>query len=156
MVAVIRNHDVLGRLARYWLTAQQAADLFGTRRLADLTERLTVADISSIRGLGGVLPSIASAYAATLRVYEWREANVRPPAAPPDTAPAFRWPLRPRAALRLTAAGGAEISGEVIALLEAIDETGTMALRWANPAAAAEPALGKYRDTIVIELAVRS
>lgn len=38
----------------------------------------------------------------------------------------------------------------------AIGEAGTMALRWANPADAARPALGKYRDTIVIELAVRS
>ena len=38
----------------------------------------------------------------------------------------------------------------------AINETGTLGLRWSNPQEAAEPALGRYRDTIVIELSVNS
>ena len=86
-LAVIRNHDVLGRLARYWLTAQEAANLLGTRRLALLTERLTVADIGSIRGLNGVLATIASSYAAIVRVFDWRESDVRPLSAPPAAGP---------------------------------------------------------------------
>lgn len=38
----------------------------------------------------------------------------------------------------------------------AIDRSGTLTLRWSDPAEAADPALGRYRDTIVVELAVRS
>lgn len=38
----------------------------------------------------------------------------------------------------------------------AINRTGTMRLRWRAPAAAAALPAGRYRDTIVVELAVRS
>ncbi|MGN6564381.1 MAG: hypothetical protein ACTHMU_17120 [Thermomicrobiales bacterium] len=72
-VAIVRNHDVLGRIAQGRLTAGEGADLFGTRRLAVLTERLTVTDISSIRGLGHVLPNIAAAYEAILAEFDARE-----------------------------------------------------------------------------------
>jgi molybdate transport repressor ModE-like protein len=135
VIAVIRNHDVLGRLARYWLTAQEAANLLGTRRLALLTELLTVADISSIRGLEGVLPSIASSYAAVVRVFDWRESDVRPLSTPPATGPTVRWPLEPRVQLSLARDGQAGISVWHIALLEAIAASGSVA------AAAAERAI---------------
>jgi molybdate transport repressor ModE-like protein len=127
VIAVIRNHDVLGRLARYWLTAQEAANLLGTRRLALLTELLTVADISSIRGLEGVLPSIASSYAAVVRVFDWRESDVRPLSTPPATGPTVRWPLEPHAQLSLARDGQTGISAWHIALLEAIAASGSVA-----------------------------
>ena len=127
VVAVIRNHDVLGRLARYWITAQDATDLFGTRRLAALTERLTVADIGSIRGLGGVLPTIAAAYAAVTRIFDWREANVRPPVTPPTEDPAVRWAVEPHARLWLARGSQGGVSEWQIALLEAIGQTGSLA-----------------------------
>lgn len=38
----------------------------------------------------------------------------------------------------------------------AIDRTGTMKLRWNGPGEAEAPALGRYRDTIIVELSVRS
>jgi hypothetical protein len=38
----------------------------------------------------------------------------------------------------------------------AIDRTGTMKLRWDGPGEAEAPALGRYRDTIIVELSVRS
>lgn len=38
----------------------------------------------------------------------------------------------------------------------AIDRTGTMRLRWDAPGEGDEPVLGRYRDTIVVELAVRA
>jgi len=38
----------------------------------------------------------------------------------------------------------------------AIDRTGTMRLRWNAPGEGDEPVLGRYRDTIVVELAVRA
>ncbi|WP_077146973.1 hypothetical protein [Sphingopyxis sp. KK2] len=38
----------------------------------------------------------------------------------------------------------------------AIDRTGTMKLRWSGRGEAEAPALGRYRDTIVVELTVRS
>jgi hypothetical protein len=38
----------------------------------------------------------------------------------------------------------------------AIDRSGEMHLRWNAPGEADDPALGRYRDTIVIELSVRS
>lgn len=152
VLAVIRNHDVLGRLARYWLTAQDAANLLGTRRLALLTERLTVADISSIRGLGSVLTTIASSYAAVVRVFDLREADVRPPSTPPAAGPTVRWPVEPQAELWLGRDGQAGISAWHIALLEAIAKSGSVAAgaeQQAIPAAtarrrlrAAERALG--------------
>jgi DNA-binding transcriptional LysR family regulator len=126
-IAVIRNHDVLGRLARYWLTAQEAANLLGTRRLALLTERLTVADISSIRGLGSVLPTIAASYAAVVRVYDLRESNARSLSTPPEDGPTVRWPVDPRAELWLARDGLAGISAWHIELLEAIAESGSVA-----------------------------
>ena len=120
VIAVIRSHDVLGRLARYWITVQEAANLLGTRRLALLTERLTVSDISSIRGLTGVLPTIAASYAAVVRIFEMREAQARPPSTPPSSGPAIRWPVEPHAELALTNAGRPIITLWHIALLEAI------------------------------------
>ncbi len=38
----------------------------------------------------------------------------------------------------------------------AIGRTGTMKLRWEGPGEAKAPALGRYRDTIIVELSVRS
>ena len=38
----------------------------------------------------------------------------------------------------------------------AIDRSGTLTLRWSDPAEPADPAPGRYRDTIVVELAVRA
>jgi hypothetical protein len=38
----------------------------------------------------------------------------------------------------------------------AIDRTGTMRLRWNAPREGDDPVLGRYRDTIVVELAVRA
>jgi len=38
----------------------------------------------------------------------------------------------------------------------AINRTGTMRLRWNAPGEGDEPVLGRYRDTIVVELAVRA
>jgi hypothetical protein len=64
---------VLGRIAQSRLTASEGADIFRTRRLAVLTERLTVTDISSIRGLGHVLPNIVAAWEAVLAEFDARE-----------------------------------------------------------------------------------
>lgn len=147
-IAVIRNHDVLGRLARYWLTAQEAANLLGTRRLALLTERLTVADISSIRGLDGVLPSIASSYAAIVRVFDWREADTRPLSTPPASGPPVRWPFEPRASLSLTHNSRAGITAWHIALLEAIATSGSVA---AAAAAHAIPVATARRKLRLVE-----
>ncbi|MCW0196762.1 hypothetical protein [Sphingopyxis sp.] len=38
----------------------------------------------------------------------------------------------------------------------AIDRTGTMRLRWSAPREGDEPVYGRYRDTIIVELAVRA
>lgn len=38
----------------------------------------------------------------------------------------------------------------------AINRSGTLSLRWSGPTEASDPALGQYRDTIVVELSVRS
>ncbi len=38
----------------------------------------------------------------------------------------------------------------------AINKSGTLGLRWSDPQQAAQPALGRYRDTIVIVLSVNS
>lgn len=38
----------------------------------------------------------------------------------------------------------------------AINRSGTMSLRWNAPGATDDPALGRYRDTIIVELAVRA
>ena len=79
-LAIIAAHDALGRVAQGRIGADEVATLFGTRRLAALTERLTRADIGSIRGLNGgggregVLPAIAAAYAAVLAAFDAREA----------------------------------------------------------------------------------
>ena len=75
-VAIVRNHDTLGRLAQGRIEPAEAAALLGTRRLAALTERLTRADIRSIRGLNGpnpVLPRIAAAYASVLAAFSERD-----------------------------------------------------------------------------------
>ncbi|HEX5504452.1 MAG TPA: hypothetical protein VFW96_17645 [Thermomicrobiales bacterium] len=69
-VRVVVSHDVLGRLAQGRLSVAEACALFGTRRLADLTARLTWADVTSIRGLGHVLPSIAAARAAVFAAFD--------------------------------------------------------------------------------------
>lgn len=157
-LAVIRNHDVLGRTARYWLTAQDAADLLGTRRLALLTERLTVADIGSIRGLDGVLPTIAAAYAAIGRVYDWREADVRPPGLPPAEVAAPRWPVAPRAEVALIGGeGGAAITAWEIALLEAVGDAGSLsaaAARRAVPVATARRRLRAAERAVGVPLLV--
>ena len=70
VIAIIANHDTLGRLAQGRIDAGEAAALFGARRIAALTERLTRADIASIRGLHGVLPRIAAAYASVLAQFD--------------------------------------------------------------------------------------
>ncbi len=126
VIAVIRNHDVLGRLARYWITVQDAANLLGTRRLALLTERLTVADISSIRGLDEVLPTIAASYAAVVRVFDMREAQQRPPSTPPASTITIRWPVEPQAELTLARNGQPGITLWHITFLEAVITTGSL------------------------------
>lgn len=71
--AVIANHDTLGRLAQGRISPDEAAALLGTRRIAALAARLTRADIRSIRGLHGVLPSVEAAYEAALARFDERE-----------------------------------------------------------------------------------
>lgn len=66
VVAIVANHDTLGRVAQGKLAPEEAVALFGSRRIAALCDRLTRADIGSIRGLHGILPSIAEAYAGVL------------------------------------------------------------------------------------------
>ena len=69
-VAIVANHDTLGRLAQGRITPEEAATLFGTPRLAELTLRLTRADIASIRFLAHVLPSVEVAYQAVVAAFE--------------------------------------------------------------------------------------
>ena len=69
-VAIVANHDTLGRLAQGRITPEEAAMLFGTPRLAELTLRLTRADIASIRFLVHVLPSVEVAYQAVVAAFE--------------------------------------------------------------------------------------
>lgn len=71
-VAVVAHHDVLGRLAQGRIDAAAAAKLFGTPRIAELTFRLSQADVGSIRGLDGALPHIVTAYAAVVAAFAER------------------------------------------------------------------------------------
>lgn len=120
-LTLIATHDVLGRVAQGRIDAEEAAGLFGTRRLAALANRLTRADIGSIRGLTGtperpsVLPSIAAAYAAIVEVFDARDALARVGS------------LRPQAKLWLETGGKIALSAWRVALLEAIEETGSLA-----------------------------
>ncbi len=72
-LTLIANHDTLGRLAQGRIAPAEAAALFGSRRIAALSARLTRADIRSIRGLRGVLPAIEAAYAAVLARFDARD-----------------------------------------------------------------------------------
>lgn len=120
-LALIATHDTLGRVAQGRIDAAEAARLFGDRPVAIMAERLTRADITSIRGLNGsggrpsVLPSIATAFASVAGVYDAREVVARAA------------PLQPRAKLWLEAEGKIALSGWRVALLEAIEETGSLA-----------------------------
>jgi HD domain len=73
-VAIVANHDTLGRLAQGGITPEEAAALFGTRRVAELTLRLTRADIASIRYLTHVLPNIEAAFQAVAGAFDAQEA----------------------------------------------------------------------------------
>jgi hypothetical protein len=64
--AVARGVEVGPVLAQGRISPDEAAALLGTRRIAALAARLTRADIRSIRGLHGVLPSVEAAYEAVL------------------------------------------------------------------------------------------
>lgn len=128
-LAVIRHHDVLGRVCQGRLTADEALDLLGTPRLADLTARLTRADVGSIRGLARVLPSIEAAERAVQALFTARRYSQRFDL-PGETTPAVAGllsRLTPRAKLWLALDGDPALSERDMALLEAVAATGSLA-----------------------------
>lgn len=129
-LAIVRNHDVLGRVCQGRLTADEALDLLGTPRLADLTARLTRADVGSIRGLARVLPSIVAAEAAVQALFTARRYSQRfdLPGAGTDAVAALLPRLTPRAKLWLEIGDeDLALSEWRVALLEAVDRTGSLA-----------------------------
>ena len=129
-LAIIRNHDVLGRVCQGRLTADEALDLLGTPRLADLTARLTRADVGSIRGLARVLPSILAATAAIEALFTARRYSQRfdLPGDRSAAVAAILPRLIPRAKLWLELGDGEPALSEWrVALLEAVERTGSLA-----------------------------
>jgi len=128
-LAIVRNHDVLGRVCQGRLTADEALDLLGTPRRADLTARLTRADVGSIRGLARVLPSIVAAEAAIQALFTARRYSQRfdLPGERSDAVAAILPRLTPRAKLWLTIGDDLALSEWRVALLEAVDRTGSLA-----------------------------
>ena len=128
-LAVVRNHDVLGRVCQGRLTADEALDLLGTPRLADLTARLTRADVGSIRGLARVLPSILAAETAVQALFTARRYSQRfDLPGERDAAVAAILPrLTPRVKLWLEIGDDLGLSEWRVALLEAVDRTGSLA-----------------------------
>lgn len=66
ILAIVAMHDVLGRVAVGTLTPAEAAAQLRTPRLAELARRITMADVTSIRGLTGAPARIDFAYHAVL------------------------------------------------------------------------------------------
>jgi molybdate transport system regulatory protein len=129
-LAIVRNHDVLGRVCQGRLTADEALDLLGTPRRADLTARLTRADVGSIRGLARVLPSIVAAEAAVQALFTARRYSQRfdLPGAGTAAVAAILPRLTPRAKLWLEIGDGdLALSEWRVALLEAVASTGSLA-----------------------------
>jgi len=128
-LAIIRNHDVLGRVCQGRLTADEALDLLGTPRRADLTARLTRADVGSIRGLARVLPSIVAAEAAIQALFTARRYSQRfdLPGERSDAVAAILPRLTPRAKLWLEIGDDLALSEWRVALLEAVAFTGSLA-----------------------------
>lgn len=128
-LAIIRNHDVLGRVCQGRLTADEALDLLGTPRRTDLTARLTRADVGSIRGLAHVLPSIEAAERAIQALFTARRYSQRFDL-PGETTPAVAsilGRLTPRAKLWLEIGDDLALSEWRVALLEAVAATGSLA-----------------------------
>lgn len=69
-IVVIAAHDVLGRVAGGLLSPREAAELLRTPRMAEITSRLTIADVSSIRGLSGAPARIEGAYDAVRTAFQ--------------------------------------------------------------------------------------
>jgi len=128
-LAIIHNHDVLGRVCQGRLTADEALDLLGTPRLADLTARLTRADVGSIRGLARVLPSIVAAEAAVQALFTARRYSQRfdLPGEQSAVVAAILPRLTPRVKLWLEIGDGLALSEWRVALLEAVERTGSLA-----------------------------
>jgi molybdate transport system regulatory protein len=128
-LAIVRYHDVLGRVCQGRLTADEALDLLGTPRLAGLTARLTRADVGSIRGLARVLPSIVAAEAAIGALFTARRYSQRfdlPGEGTPAVA-AILPRLTPRAKLWLELGEDLALSEWRVALLEAVAAVGSLA-----------------------------
>ncbi|CAA9569775.1 MAG: hypothetical protein AVDCRST_MAG18-1845 [uncultured Thermomicrobiales bacterium] len=128
-LAIIRNHDVLGRVCQGRLTVDEALDLLGTPPLAALTGRLSRADVGAIRGLARVVPSIEAADRAVGALFVARRFSQRfaPPGEPTAEVRATLGRLTPRAELRLEVGDDLALSGPRVALLEAVEATGSIA-----------------------------
>ena len=128
VVAIVRDHDVLGRVCQGRLTVDEAMDIFGTSRRAELTGRLTRADVGSIRGLSRVVSSIEGAYAAVLALFTARQYSQRyTPPQPTAGVAAILGRLAPRARIWIEIDGTIGLSQWHVALLEAVEATGSLA-----------------------------
>jgi molybdenum-dependent DNA-binding transcriptional regulator ModE len=128
VVAIVRDHDVLGRVCQGRLTVDEAMDIFGTSRRAELTGRLTRADVGSIRGLARVVSSIEGAYAAVLALFTARQYSQRyTPPQPTAGVAAILGRLAPRARIWIEIDGAIGLSQWHVALLEAVEATGSLA-----------------------------
>lgn len=128
-LAIIRNHDVLGRVCQGRLTVDEALDLLGTPGLAALTGRLSRADVGAIRGLARVVPSIEAADRAVGALFVARRFSQRfaPPGEPTAEVRDVLRRLSPRAELSIAIDDGLALSGTRVALLEAVEATGSIA-----------------------------
>jgi len=126
-IAMVRDHDVLGRVCQGRLTVDEALDLFGTPRRAALTGRLSRADVASIRGLGRVLPSIVAADTAVQALFTARRYSQRfTPPEPTAEVATILGRLVPHAKLWLELSGEIGLSEWRVALLEAVARTGSL------------------------------
>lgn len=127
-VAIVRDHDVLGRICQGRLTVDDAMEIFGTPRLANLTGRMTRADVGSIRGLTRVVSSIEAANAAVLALFTARQYSQRfTPPEPTEAVAKILGRLTPQAKLWIEIEGEIGLSQWRMALLEAVEATGSLA-----------------------------
>jgi molybdate transport system regulatory protein len=130
-IAIVLHHDVLGRVCQGRITVDEALDLFGTPHLADLTARLSRADVGSIRGLARVLPSIEAADRAVQALFVARRYSQRytPPGELTAEVRAILDHLTPHVKLWLTLGDDDDLalSGWRVALLDAVAATGSLA-----------------------------